>query len=268
VATLKNVSFLAVSDGPNDVAEITVHVEGNVHGAYGLLATIADELQIAKAPLAAAVASGVARHKNVLAARVGLTMEKEVGLYGELLFLEYLIHAIGPGPAVASWQGPLSEEHDYAFASFHLEVKSTSAERRRHMIHGLSQLVPLRGVPLSLLSIQLTRSPSEGGRTLPGLVTQVRRIAGGHVVPIDQRLEALGWRADDGDLYPTFWTLRTQPRAYDVKGDFPAMTPELVKSVVSNYALLSEVSYRIDVTDLDYDTIPNPALGFVESKEH
>lgn len=267
VARLKNVSFQAVSDGDNDLAELTVQVEGGVHGAYGLLATVADELQIAKSPLAAAVASAVSRHKNVLASRGGLTTEKEVGLYGELLFLEYLIHVVGAGPAVACWQGPLSEEHDFVFTNIHIEVKTTSAERRRHVIHGLSQLVPLRGIPLSLLSIQLTRSAPDGGRTLPGLIAYVRKIAGGHVVPVDQRLDVLGWRTDDADLYPTYWTLRTQPRAYDVRGDFPAMTPDLIEPVVHNFALLSDVSYRVDLTDLDYDSIPDPVSGFVESKE-
>ena len=267
VARLKNVSFHAVSEGEADVAELTVRVEGNVHGAYGLLATIADELQIARAPLAAAVASAVARHKDVLAARGGLTTEREVGLYGELLFLEYLIHAIGAGPALASWQGPLSEEHDFVFDNIHLEVKTTSAERRRHVIHGLPQLVPLRGVPLSVLSIQLTRGTPDAGRALPGLVAHARKIAGGHVVALDRCLEILGWKPDDSDLYPTFWTLRTQPRAYDVKGDFPAMTPGSIEPVVPSFGLLSDVSYKVDLTDLPYDDIPEPVAGFAESKE-
>ena len=170
VAKLKNVGFSAVSSGDDELAELTVRVEGNVHGAYGLLATIADELQMEKMPLAAAVAAGVARHRNVFASRGAMTTEKEVGLFGELLFLEFLIHQIGAGPAVAAWQGPLSEEHDFTFDSVHIEVKTTSGERRRHVVHGLDQLVPLRGVPLSLLSIQLTRSSPDGGRTLPQVV--------------------------------------------------------------------------------------------------
>ena len=43
VAKLKNVGFSAVSAGEDELAELTVRVEGSVHGAYGLLATIADE---------------------------------------------------------------------------------------------------------------------------------------------------------------------------------------------------------------------------------
>ena len=112
-----------------------------------------------------AVAAGVARHRDIFASRGAMTTEKEVGLLGELLFLEFLIHQIGAGPAISAWQGPLSEEHDFTFDSVHVEVKSTSSERRRHIINGLDQLVPLRGVPLSLLSIQFTRTSPTGGRT-------------------------------------------------------------------------------------------------------
>jgi hypothetical protein len=268
VAKLKNIRFNAVSAGDDDLAKLTVEVEGNVHGAYGLLATIADELQIEKLPLAAAVAAAVARHRSVLESRGALTTEKEVGLFGELLFLEFLIGRVGAGPAVTTWQGPVSEEHDFTFDVVHIEVKTTSGERRKHLINGLNQLVPLRGVPLSLLSIQLTRSSPTGGRTLPQIVYHVRTIAGGHQVTVDAMLTTLGWRSEDADLYTTFWALRSEPRAYAVRGAFPAMTPELVAPAVPNFVLLSDVSYKVDLTNLNHDSLPESIGGFVESEEN
>lgn len=42
------------------------------------------------------------------------------------------------------------------------------------------------------------------------------------------------------------------------------MTPDLVGPVVPNFALLSEVSYRVDLTDLQHDALPDPISGFVE----
>lgn len=80
-------------------------------------------------------------------------------------------------------------------------------------------------------------------------------------------LTSFGWHDDDADLHSTFWALRSQPRAYDVKGDFPAMTPDLVGPIVPNFALVSEVSYRVDLTELHHDALPEPIGGFVESKE-
>jgi hypothetical protein len=158
----------------------------------------------------------------------------------------------------------LSEEHDFTFDSVHIEVKTTSGERRRHVINGLDQLVPLWGVPLSLVSSQLTRTASGGGRTLPQVIANTRKIAGGHRVAADARFERFGWHEDDADLYPTFWALRSQPRAYSVEGDFPAITPDLLGPLIPNYALVSEVSYRVDLTDLHHDALPDPIAGFVE----
>ncbi|MBW9213223.1 PD-(D/E)XK motif protein [Mumia sp. zg.B53] len=266
VANLKNIGFCGVSDGEDEFAELTVRIEDSVHGAYALFATVVDGLQIDKMPLAAAVAAGLARHRHVLASRGPMSTEKEVGLLGELLFLEFLIHQIGAGPATAAWQGPLSEEHDFTFDSVHVEVKTTSSDRRRHVIHGLDQLVPLNGVPLSVLSIQLTRTTPQSGRTLSQVVAHILKTARGHRVAVETRLTSVGWQADDADLYPTFWTLRSQPRAYSVTGDFPAITPDLISPVVPNFPLLSDVSYTVDLTDLHYDSLPDPMREYVESK--
>ena len=66
------------------------------------------------------------------------------------------------------------------------------AEQRRHMMHGFTQLVPLRGVPLSLVSIQLTRSNSEGGRTAVHSWSRTSAPSpGGHRPKVDDALEAI-----------------------------------------------------------------------------
>lgn len=264
VSRLENIRFdTSILDGEVRGA-LTVKVEGTLHGAYGLLAAVADELQVAQAPLAVAVATAVTRHRRVFASRSLLTVEREIGLYGELLFMEYLIDAIGAGEAVASWQGPLAEEHDYVFGTVHFEVKTTSTERRKHVVHGLTQLMPLRNVPLGVLSIQLTRTSGSDGRTLAELVADVRRQAGGYAAELDRRLSAQGWEPDDVDLYRTVWTLRSRPRFYRVQDDFPVMTRDVLEQVVSGFHLISDVTYKIDLTDRVPDDVPSTADGFVE----
>ena len=105
VAKWRNISFKPVASDDGDMAELTVVVEDNVHGAYGLLTSIADELQLEGEPLAAAVASAIAKHRDMFAGKAALSQDKEVGLFGELLVLEYLIDKIGAGPAVAVLAG-------------------------------------------------------------------------------------------------------------------------------------------------------------------
>jgi hypothetical protein len=267
VAGLRNVEFSSLVSGDVEFAELSVRVEGNVHGVYSLLATIADGVQFEGLPLAAAVAAGFARHRNILAGRTRLTTEQEVGFFGELLFLEFVIKEIGPEVAAASWQGPFSEEHDFTFGDVHVEVKTTSSERRRHTVHGLGQLAPLRGVPLSLVSVQLTRSSAQEGRTLPQLVKHVRQRAGAYRSRIDVLLSATGWEDEDADTYETCWALRSRPRSYAVRGQFPAMTPERIAPVVPSFGLVSDVSYRVDLTDLEHQPLAGALGAFVEPKD-
>jgi len=267
VAKWRNIAFRPLASNDGDIAELTVSVDDNLHGAYGLLTSIADGLQIEGEPLAAAVASAIQKHRGMFAGKAGLSQDKEVGLFGELLVLEYLIDNVGGGPAAESWQGPLSEEHDFVLTDVHLEVKTTSGEQRRHMMHGFTQLVPLRGVRLSLVSIQLTRSNSQGGRTLAQLVSHVRGKAGGHRPKIDDALEAVGWRDDEVDLYSTFWALRNEPRAYDIDERFPALTLVRLAQVIPSIKVVSDLSYRVDVTHFQNHDLPGPLAGLVEAPE-
>lgn len=267
VAKWRNITFKPVASDDGDMAELTVVVDDNLHGAYGLLTSIADDLQIESEPLAVAVASAIQRHRGMFAGKAGLSPDKEVGLFGELLVLEQIIIMIGAGPAVVSWHGPLSEEHDFVFGEVHLEIKTTSGEQRRHMMHGFTQLVPLRGVPLSLVSIQLTRSNIDGGRTLSQLVSQIRAKSGGHRPKVDDCLEALGWRDEDAELYSTFWAKRSEFRAYDVDDRFPALTLDRLGQVVPDIMVVSDLSYRVNVTQFQNHTLPGTLAGLVESPE-
>lgn len=267
VAKWRNITFKPVASENGDMAELTVLVDGNLHAAYGLLTSIADGLQLEGEPLAAAVASAIQSHRGIFAGKAGLSQDKEVGLFGELLVLEYLINKTGAGPAVGAWQGPLSEEHDFVFGDVHLEVKTTTGEQRRHMMHGFTQLLPLRDTPLSLVSIQLTRTNIDGGRTLSQLVSQIRAKSGGHRPKVDNALEAVGWRDEDAELYVTFWTKRNEPRAYNVDDHFPALTLERLGNSVPNVRVVSDLSYRVDVTHFKNQALPGVLAGLVEAPE-
>jgi hypothetical protein len=83
---------------------------------------------------------------------------------------------------------------------------------------------------------------------------------------LDLLLTAAGWSIDDADLYSTRWTSRSTPRAYLVDKSFPAITAEALAAAVPNSGLLSDVTYRVDVTDLQPNKLPEPLSGFVESK--
>lgn len=265
VAKWRNITFKPVASDDGELAELTVAVEDNLHAAYGLLTSIADQVQLEGEPLAAAVATAIATARKMFAGKAGLSQDQEVGLFGELLVLEYLIGKIGAGPAVASWQGPLSEEHDFVLDNIHLEIKTTTGEQRRHMMHGFTQLVPLRSIPLNLISIQLTRSNQDGGRTLAQAVSLIRAKSGGHRPAVDECLEACGWKDEDAELYTTFWIKRSEPRAYEVNSQFPALTLARLDPAIPNMKAVSDLSYRVDVTHFAHSALPGSLAGLVEA---
>ena len=265
LAALRNVDFNAVAAGADDVAEIVVHVdEGGLQIGYGFLAAIAAQLQQAHRPLGEAVATAIAHHRDLAVLRSPLPVEREIGLLGELLFLEFAIKVLGAPAAIQAWHGPLSEEHDFALDAVHVEVKSTMSERRSHIIHGIEQLIPQTGVPLMVLSVQLSRSSPGTGRTLPGVIADVRRGAGARRGALDMKLSALGWADLDADLYSSSWTIRSAPLAYSVNDDFPAITSRRLAEVVPHLGQISDVSYRVDLTDRTPSDLPDPLSGFTE----
>lgn len=265
VGTLHNVDFYAVAEGGDDVAEIVINVADNgVEVGYGFLAAVVAQLQMEGRPLAEAVATAVSQFRDLTMARSPLPIEREIGLIGELLFLDYCMGALGPQAAVNAWHGPLAEQHDFAAGGVHIEVKSTASDRRVHVIHGLDQLEPLTGVPLLLVSIQLTRTSPESGRTLAAVIAAVRVHAGAHRSALDAKLAMLGWNDFDADLHDTPWAVRSAPLAYSVDGDFPAITSSRLESSVPHHGQISDVSYRVNLTDRDPTALPHPFHDFTE----
>lgn len=267
ISRLRNIEVNTFTQNDESWAELRIAVASSLRSAYGLLTSVADRMQLGHESLAIAVTRAIAEHRGLLAGKVGLNNEQEIGLYGELLFLEALLRAGDVNHAVDAWAGPLSEQHDFFFEDVDIEVKTTSAERRRHLIGTLQQLEPMREVPLWLLSIQITRCSGARGRTLTQLVENVRRLSGEAAIGVDHRLAAAGWDDRFKNLFTTVWTLRSPPRCYRVDDSFPALTGDRLLQVVPRPALLSDVSYRVDVTDLDHKGTPAPLTAFVTTEE-
>lgn len=232
--------------------------------AYGLAVAIAEAMR-GGASFAAATNAVMSNLRLLLAARARLTQSQQVGLIGELLVLESLIDTEPAHVALDWWLGPAAEQHDFALLGFDAEVKTTLSERRRHMISGVDQLRPNPGRALWLVSIQITRAGGSDGFSLTSLVNKIRSIVAG-----DHRfmaaLVALGWRDEDADLYETTYLLRTAPKAYPVDGDFPALTSERLRMSVPHPDLVSDVAYRVDVTDRTADRPGHPLDTFLDTK--
>jgi hypothetical protein len=244
--------------------ELTIRYDEHAYEAYLLAGDITDMIQYNGLPFDTAVLAALRLFQDLLARPGALSAEAEAGLYGELLFLESCL-AVMPAPdAVAAWLGHESSEHDFALPGVCFEVKTTRTERRRHRISGLDQLRPLPGVPLWLVSIQVTAAGSGAGRTLGELVDTVRAAAAPVVQTVDACLARAGWRERDRGVYRQRLTLRSTPTAYRVDDGFPVLDRRVVERASPGPDLITDVVYTIDITTLKPGTPPAPADRFVE----
>lgn len=245
-----------------------VHVDArDMHQpAYALAVSISEEMRKG-ASFAAATNAAMSDLRALLAQRRRLSAEQQLGLMGELMVVESLLDRAGADDVLNWWVGPQSEQHDFALPAVDLEVKTTLSERRRHVISGTEQLRPNPARPLWLVSIQLTRTGSGAGRSLAGIVTDLKERLHG-----DSRfhaaLDGLGWADEDAELYDQRYLPRDAPLAYVVDETFPAVTEERLRAVVPHADLISDLTYRVDLTDRtpgDPGLPLTPFLGEMES---
>lgn len=249
------------SDPPRYI--LTVKVEDYPDAAASLTQTIVRSIQ-AGSSYAASLDRALEDFRALLRRKRRMSEAQETGLYGELLLLDQLIDAIGPRGAVESWVGPAAEEHDFVLTGYDLEVKTTTSEARKHVIHGPGQLLPRPRVPLWLLSIQVTRAGGAPGRSLTDLARSVLGRLGSQATRARKEMDSSGWREDDASLYTERRTLRTTARCYRVNAEFPAVTPDLLAVHIPNGSLISDLRYTIDVSGLPYGVPGDEIKGFAE----
>lgn len=234
------------------------------YAAYQLVESIVGYLREG-ASFRHAVSESIADMKDLLANRRRLSDEEEIGLWGELLVLEHLVQRVGEAQAMESWLGPAASEHDFSFADFAAEVKTTRAETRRHQIGSDTQLEPSPGCPLYLVSIQATLAgDSNKGRALPQVVAALRNKLDHSRSRFDATLHDLRYYDDDADLYRTEFQLRASPRAYLIDSAFPAITRSRLEAFIPNLSLIADVRYRVDVSSLEWSAAPAPLDEFCE----
>lgn len=238
--------------------ELAIDATDNHHEAYLVMAAIVD-LVVSGTPFTDAVTEGLRSFQELLLRKRRLTDEQQIGLFGELLLLEHAITHVPAPDVVGAWTGTDQEEHDFLFEALNVEVKTTRSEKRIHVITSASQLQPSPERPLYLLSVQVTAAGAAAqGRGLGDVIGNIREDLpepSRHL--FDKKLEEIGWRDDDAELYQRRWVLRSAPRAFLIDDDFPALTPSRIAAIVPQASHVIGVQYRLDLTQLEADaTIP------------
>ena len=184
-----------------------------------------------------------------------LSPERQLGLLGELWLLDRLVTVHGLG-GLEAWTGPLGEAHDFRTGPSEFEVKTTSGERRTHLISSNNQLVASPGHDLYLLSLQFA-SGGATGASLREVVEGLRaRFASLNALPgfEDLLTPFFGRTLSELGHYNTKLELRSRPYLVPVSGSLPRLTRSDEMSLpYSAMARISDVSYRLDVESLGWE---------------
>ena len=255
LAAYRHLDTRVGTDVSGDWVEFAVSGRGVLQEAYPVLTAVADRVQLHGDGMGAAITGVLDSYRRLLSSLGRLSEQQELGLYGELFVLSHLIGSVGEGKAVASWRGPMQEEHDFGLDSFDIEVKTTLSEERSHRISSLTQLEPSPERDLWLVSLQIT-TYGVGGTTLPeSIQTTMDSIANLTVRSLfGERLAGAGWDPAHGHLYTRRFTLRSEVLAFKITSEFPAITAHHLQSAGLPVERFSHVSYILTTSGL----VPDP----------
>lgn len=172
-----------------------------------------------------------------------LSLEKQQGLYGELLFLKKLIEQNGCS-AVYQWSGPDAETHDFYIAGNAVEIKTSSKKTNNVIISSESQL-DQSNVPGDLyLVFYSLRHSKVDGESLHEIVSLIQQLLNNDLNAereFTQKLFKTGYHIEKDDLYLEKFTLLNMQR-YLVSSHFP----KIIRSDLKNG--ISSVSYSLDLS--------------------
>jgi hypothetical protein len=223
---------------------------------YSLLCQLAQKVMVShKEPLPALLRE-IASLESLLKKKATLSLEKQIGLFGELTVLKQILEnnvAVGAD----CWTGPNRDSHDFRLKGKELEVKTALSTHRIHTIHGFRQLFPSGGHELALISVLLARAPQGDGHSLPELVGLIDQIVLERGFPADHlqdRLDSMGYNHEHAQLYASRYVLR-QPLAYIPIGEgFPRITLELIQHGLGEEASrVQTVQYDLNVEGLGFE---------------
>jgi len=216
---------------------------------------IADRVQIRHMEVGVAVSDALAAWQELLGRLSILNPDRQVGLLGELWFLEELASRRDWAFATEAWRQDANEEHDFGLPGIDVEVKSTRNESRTHVIGSLTQLKPTENRPLFVLSVQFTHAGAGNGYSLAErsdtVQQHIHNEAPGLVTAFTTRLGLAGWEAAHQNFYTTRFRLRSAPALIAVNASFPVITPALLAPLgVGVSERIVGVEYRVRLDGL------------------
>ena len=256
VTRLASVQARLLNDGGRTFLEVATNEPLLQREFYYFAAAVAERVIVDQRPVLEALEMELKCFTGLFRERSLLGIERQIGLLGELVFLDRVVCSYGP-EAIDSWLGPLGEPHDFRTGAHEFEVKTTVSPRRVHTINGTEQLVPSTGCLLYLVSILLGPGGLQGGFSLAGKVADL----GAQFQSTPRRLEqfgsalqACGYREEDREHYTRLFSMRRPIAIVPVDNEFPAISRNSIQKLLGPRAVRVEaLQYDVNVEGLEHE---------------
>jgi hypothetical protein len=235
---------------------------------YHFIVAVAERMLSFGIPALEATVAELHCFTGLLAERALLGAERQIGLLGELLFLERLVASQGV-EMLDSWVGPDAEPHDFRVDRVEFEVKTTVAPKRIHIIHGQEQLVPSKGCSLLILSLLLGPPGKSSGFSLASKIHEIDgRFAGDPTrkARFVKSLEKLGVKGEDLAHYGRGFSLRRTMAIVPVDNNFPVISRTSLQNILGDLSQrIESLQYAVNLEGLEKEDGDPEFLAVVPS---
>lgn len=166
-----------------------------------------------------------------------LTKEEQLGLMGELLFLDlYLLPKYDPLEAMAFWTGPDGDVQDFSIDNKRIEIKTCASPSKNEVkISSAQQLYSANcQVFLSVVYLMPSVADHSGAFSLYKLAKRIADKIKDKTVAYElfiQKLASVGMFVDD--VYDDDFMVCNGIKFFDVNKDFPKITPDILPDAIN-----------------------------------
>jgi hypothetical protein len=200
-----------------------------------------------------AINQTIRKWKSFLSGSVNhiLSESEQVGLFGELLILEFLIQR-DILKSIRNWVGPDQAIHDFELPNYSIEIKTTLKMRHEHTINGVEQLDGMPNKNLYLVSI-LSQIDNVNGRSISKLkenITELLETAPEEYEQFMGKLSMAGYRQDHESYYDELKLTTADIRVFTVENEFPRIIRKsFIKQPAPN---IFDITYKLNLEGRDF----------------
>lgn len=260
-SALRNITIRSVLLSGQNYIEVLTDARELFRAIYALITDVTVRIKDGQTDALSALESSLSAFQELVAQSQQMSREKAVGLFGEMAIFAQLLES---GAAASCWIGAGRECHDFRLGRHELEIKTTVANVREHVIHGLNQLSPSPDHLLSLISIRIGSPGSGDGRSLNDIVDAIRlRLSAlSGLAQFNSALTEVGYDPSYSECSVRY-QLNAPVMDVAIRKDFPAISQDFLGSAlgVEAAARVRNVSLTLNVEGLGIPFDPACYVG-------